>query len=69
MTNFSLIFAASILNGCTFMMKDDQVTKCYGIDRSCGSEYFDQSLDRQQQVYQAEKSFCRLQKAINEVKL
>ena len=44
------------LNGCTFIVKDDHATKYYGIDQERGSEYLSQILDKQQQVYQAEKA-------------
>ena len=44
------------LNGCTFIVKDDNVTKYYGIDQQRGSEYLNQILEKQQQVYQAEKA-------------
>ena len=46
---------AIALNGCTFIVKDDQATKYYGIDEQRGSEYLNQILDKQQQVYQSEK--------------
>jgi hypothetical protein len=42
------------LNGCTFIVKDDHATKYYGIDEQRGSEYLNQILEKQQQVYQSE---------------
>jgi len=54
-----LIFAslaAITLSGCTFIVKDDHAAKYYGIDKQRGSEYLDQILEKQQQVYQAEKT-------------
>jgi len=53
-----LIFAILIaiaLNGCTLIVKDDHAAKYYGIDEKRGEEYLNQILDKQQQVYQAEK--------------
>ncbi|MFA4888901.1 MAG: hypothetical protein WC628_04940 [Candidatus Omnitrophota bacterium] len=44
------------LNGCTFIIKDGRATKYYGIDEQRGSEFLNQILTKQQQVYQAEKA-------------
>lgn len=44
-----------LLNGCTFIVKDDHATKYYGIDAQRGSDYLNQILEKQQQLYQAEK--------------
>jgi len=46
---------AIALNGCTFIVKDEHATKYYGIDEQRGSEFLKQVLDKQQQVYEAEK--------------
>lgn len=43
------------LNGCTFIVKDDHVTKYYGIDAQRGNDYLNQILEKQQQLYQAEE--------------
>lgn len=51
-----VILIAILLDGCTFIIKDDHATKYYGIDQSRGNEYLNQILDKQQQVYQAEKA-------------
>jgi len=50
-----ICLVAITLNGCTFIVKDDHATKYYGIDEQRGSEYLNQILEKQQQVYQAEK--------------
>ncbi|MBI5050553.1 MAG: hypothetical protein HZC11_06740 [Nitrospirae bacterium] len=53
-----LIFAiliAILLDGCTFIVKDDHAAKYYGIDEQRGGEYLNQILEKQQQVYQTEK--------------
>jgi len=44
--------AVIALSGCTFIVKDDHATKYYGIDEQRGSEYLNQILDKQQEVYQ-----------------
>lgn len=54
--------AAMALNGCTFIVKDDHATKYYGIDERRGSEYLNQILDKQQQVYQSEKATTEAKK-------
>ncbi|MDI6758298.1 MAG: hypothetical protein QMD94_01290 [Candidatus Omnitrophota bacterium] len=57
-TTRKFIFIALVaiaLSGCTFIVKDDHATKYYGIDEQRGSEYLNQILEKQQQVYQAEK--------------
>lgn len=43
--------AAIMLNGCTFIVKDDHATRYYGIDEQRGNECINQILDKQQQVY------------------
>jgi hypothetical protein len=54
---FILISLTSIaLNGCAFIVKNDHATKYYGIDEQRGDEFLNQILDKQQQIYQAEKS-------------
>lgn len=56
-TKFILIsLVAIVLSGCTFIVKDDHATKYYGIDEKRGSEYLNQILEKQQQVYQPEKA-------------
>jgi uncharacterized protein YceK len=49
------ILIAIVLGGCAFIIKDDHAAKYYGIDQLRGSEYLNQILDKQRQVYQAEK--------------
>ncbi|MFZ2357329.1 MAG: hypothetical protein WAW67_05890 [Candidatus Omnitrophota bacterium] len=44
-----------VLNGCTFIVKDDHATKYYGIDEQRGSKFLNQILDKQQQAYRAEE--------------
>ena len=46
------ILVMIILSGCTFIVKDDNATKYYGIDERRGSEYLNQILDKQQQEYE-----------------
>lgn len=53
---------AIVFNGCTFIVKDDNATKYYGIDQQRGSEYLSQILDKQQQVYQSEKVVAETKK-------
>jgi hypothetical protein len=58
MIRMKLLFAILIaiaLDGCTFIVKDEYTAKYYGIDEQRGSEYLNQILDKQQQVYCAEK--------------
>ena len=50
------------LNGCTFIVKDDLATKYYGIDEQRGSEYLNQILDKQQQVYRSKKASAEAKK-------
>lgn len=52
---FISLFAIA-LNGCTFIVKYDHVTKYYGINEQRGSKYLNQILENQQQIYQAEKA-------------
>jgi len=60
---FILISVTAIaLNGCTFIVKDDHATKYYGIDEQRGSEYLNQILEKQQQVYQSEKASAEAKK-------
>ena len=60
---FILISLTAIaLNGCTFIVRDDHATKYYGIDEQRGSEYLNQILDKQQQVYQSEKATTEAKK-------
>ena len=60
---FILISLTAIaLNGCTFIVKDDRTTKYYGIDEQRGSEYLNQILDKQQQIYEAEKASTEAKK-------
>ncbi len=47
--------AVMVVGGCTFIVKDEDTTKYYGIDKQRGSEYLSQILDKQQQVYEAAK--------------
>ena len=54
--------AAMAISGCTFIVKDDHATKYYGIDEQRGSEYLNQILEKQQQVYQAKKSTAGAEK-------
>jgi len=62
-TKFILISLVAIaLSGCTFIVKDDHATKYYGIDEQRGSEYLNQILEKQQQVYQAEKAAAGTEK-------
>ena len=62
-TKFILIsLAATALNGCTFIVKDDHATKYYGIDEQRGSEYLNQILDKQQQVYRSKKASAEAKK-------
>lgn len=51
-----IILLAVLLSGCMFIVKDDQAAKYYGIDKKRGDEYLSQILEKQQQVYQAEKT-------------
>jgi len=51
-----ICLVAMALNGCTFIVKDDHATKYYGIDEQRGSEYLNQILEKQQQVYQSEEN-------------
>ena len=53
---------AAAFNGCTFIIKEDQAAKYYGIDEQRGSEFLNQILDNQQQAYQAEKASVNAQK-------
>lgn len=57
-----VVLIAVVMNGCTFIIKDDQRTKYYGVDEKRGSEYLGKILDRQQQVYQARKVSAEAQK-------
>lgn len=50
-----IILAIIALNGCIFIVKDEQPVKYYGIDDQRGKEYLNQILDKQQKVYQTEK--------------
>ncbi|MDD5120869.1 MAG: hypothetical protein PHR84_06135 [Candidatus Omnitrophica bacterium] len=43
------------LNGCTFIVKDEQAIKYYGIDNRRGGEFLNQVLDQQQQLYRTEE--------------
>jgi len=52
----SMSLTAILLSGCTFIVKDDHAVKYYGIDEQRGSEYLNQILEKQQEVYRAEKS-------------
>ena len=52
-TLISLVILIS--NGCTFIVKDEQVVKYYGIDSQRGDKFLNQVLDQQQQVYQAKE--------------
>jgi len=59
MIGVKLIFVsltAIVLNGCTFIVKDDHASRYYGIDEQRGSEFLNQILDKQQQAYQSEKA-------------
>jgi len=49
----SLIAVA--LNGCTFIIKDENSTTYYGIDEKRGSEVLNKILDKQQEAYQGKK--------------
>lgn len=53
LTLISLTLVA--LSGCTFIIKDDNATKYYGVDKNRGSEFLNKVLDRQQEVYQGQK--------------
>lgn len=46
---------AIVLNGCTFIIKDGSSTKYYGVDEKRGSEVLNKILDKQQEIYQAQK--------------
>lgn len=43
------------LNGCTFIIKNDNSIKYYGIDEKRGSEVLNKILDKQQEAYQGQK--------------
>ncbi|MBU4252070.1 MAG: hypothetical protein KJ647_03705 [Candidatus Omnitrophica bacterium] len=53
---------AIVLNGCTFIVKDDQAIKYYGIDGQRGGEFLNQILDKQQQAYQAKETSSGVKK-------
>jgi len=56
-TKFILVgLSLMALDGCTFIVKDDNAEKYYGIDERRGREYLNLVLDKQQQVYQEEKA-------------
>ncbi len=56
-TKLILISLASIaLNRCTFIVKDGHAAKYYSIDEQRCCEFLNRILDKQQQVYLAEKS-------------
>lgn len=64
-TGIKLIFViliAILLNGCTFIIKDDYTAKYYGIDDRRGGELLNQILDKQQQAYRAEKALVGAKK-------
>ena len=54
MTGIKLIFAILIaiaLNGCTFIVKDDNLTKYYGVNEKRDIEFLHKILDKQQEIY------------------
>jgi hypothetical protein len=58
MTGIKLIFVilmAITLNGCTFIVKDDNLTKYYGADEKRDIEFLHKILDKQQEIYQGQK--------------
>ncbi len=53
-----LIFAILIaiaLNGGTFIVKDDNLTKYYGVNEKRDIEFLDKILGMQQEIYQGQK--------------
>jgi hypothetical protein len=50
------VIFAILLNGCTFIIKNDHTVKYYGIDDRRGGELLNQILDKQQQEYEVVKS-------------
>jgi len=50
-----VILIAIVLDGCTFIIKDDHSAKYYGIDDRRGGELLNQILDKQQQEYEPAK--------------
>jgi len=59
MTGIKLIFAILIaitLNGCTFIVKDDNLTKYYGVNEKRDIEFLHKILDKQQEIYQGQKN-------------
>lgn len=58
MTGIKLIFAILIviaLNGCTFIVKDGNLTKYYGVNEKRDIEFLNKILGMQQQIYQGQK--------------
>ncbi len=59
MTGIKLIFAILIaiaLSGCTFIIKDDNLTKYYGVNEKRDIEFLNQILGMQQEVYQGQQN-------------
>ncbi len=59
MTGIKLIFAILIavsLNGCTFIVKDDNLTKYYGVNEKRDIEFLNKILGMQQEAYQGQKN-------------
>jgi len=58
MTGIKLVFAILIAiasNGCTFIVKDDNLTKYYGVNEKRDIEFLHKILDKQQEIYQGQK--------------
>jgi len=58
MTGIKLIFVILIaiaFNGCTFIVKDDNLTKYYGVNEKRDIEFLNKILGMQQEVYQGQK--------------
>jgi heterodisulfide reductase subunit B len=58
MTGIKLIFAVLIViacNGCTFIVKDDNLTKYYGVNEKRDIEFLNKILGMQQEIYQGQK--------------
>ena len=59
MIGIKLIFVIIIViacNGCTFIVKDDNLTKYYGVNEKRDIEFLHKILDKQQEIYQGQKN-------------
>ncbi|MDD3087278.1 MAG: hypothetical protein PHP89_01790 [Candidatus Omnitrophica bacterium] len=46
-----LFFTLIASSGCTFIIKDEQVSRYYGIDEPRGKEFLDKIEKKQQEIY------------------